>query len=165
LATPGTIKRKYTLNLIDQFASHVEVKLVGATKLARLAEEHLQGIQIDTDLLRVEIAPCFVEHENKRTDIVTLGCTHYPFLVNEMRKLAPWPVDWLDPAEAVARQAVRELQRTANDTDAVHSRLNENQQDRAIMTSPTPSPSTTRLLSGLGLQWQTLNFPSLQIAS
>lgn len=165
LATPGTITRKYTLNLIDQFASDVQVKLVGATKLARLAEEHLQGIQIDTDLLKEEIAPCFVEKEGKRTDIITLGCTHYPFLVNEMRKLAPWPVDWLDPAEAVARQAVRELRRTANERDAEQSRLTESQQDRAIMTSLAPSPSTTRLLSGLGLQLESLNFPSLQAAT
>ncbi|MFT6304052.1 MAG: glutamate racemase [Pseudomonadales bacterium] len=165
LATPGTIERKYTLNLVDQFASHVQVKLVGATKLARLAEEHLQGIQIDTNLLKDEIAPCFVEHEGKRTDIITLGCTHYPFLVNEMRKLAPWPVDWLDPAEAVARQAVRELQRTSNSGGACQSHLNENQKDSAIMTSPKPSPSTMRLLGGLGLQLHALNFPSLQVTS
>jgi glutamate racemase len=165
LATPGTITRKYTLNLIDQFASHVQVKLVGATKLARLAEEHLQGIQIDIALLKEEIAPCFVESEGKRTDIITLGCTHYPFLVNEMRKLAPWPVDWLDPAEAVARQAVRELQRTTNNSDAFPSLLTDKHQDKAIMTSSTPSPSTTRLLRGLGLQLQIINFPSLQAAS
>ena len=165
LATPGTITRKYTLDLIDQFASHVDVKLVGATKLARLAEEHLQGIEIDTDLLKEEIAPCFVEHENKRTDIITLGCTHYPFLLNEMRKLAPWPVDWLDPAEAVARQALRELKRTSSEVDSSHDRLNTDHQDRAIMTSPTPSPSTTRLLNGLGLQLQSLSFPSLQTDS
>lgn len=165
LATPGTIARKYTLDLIDQFASHVEVKLVGATKLARLAEEHLQGIEIDTDLLKQEIAPCFVENENKRTDIITLGCTHYPFLLNEMRKLAPWPVDWLDPAEAVARQALRELKRTTNEVDPQHDRLNSDQQDRAIMTSLTPSPSTTRLLNGLGLELQSLSFPSLQTNS
>lgn len=163
LATPGTITRKYTLNLIDKFASHAQVTLVGATKLARLAEEHLQGIKIDIELLKEEIAPCFVEIENKRTDIITLGCTHYPFLVNEMRKLAPWPVDWLDPAEAVARQAVRELQRTAE--HCIDFQSSTKQQDRAIMTSLEPSFSTVRLLSGLGLQLQSLHFPSLSISS
>lgn len=165
LATPGTIARKYTLNLIEQFAIHVNVKLVGATRLARLAEEHLQGIPIDARLLKQEIAPCFVECEGRRTDIIALGCTHYPFLVNEMRKLAPWPVDWLDPAEAVARQAVRELQRTANDTDINPNPIARHEREIAIMTSANPSLSTTRLLSGLGLQSQTLNFPSLQASS
>ena len=163
LATPGTITRKYTLNLIEQFASHINVKLVGATQLARLAEEHLQGIQIDTDRLSDEIAPCFVETENGRTDIITLGCTHYPFLVNEMRKLAPWPVDWLDPAEAVARQAVRELQRTLGHDEGRLHHTNTSQQDRAIMTSTTPSASTIRLLKGLGLQLDSIHFPSIQL--
>jgi glutamate racemase len=161
LATPGTITRKYTLDLIEQFAGDTQVKLVGATMLARLAEEHVQGLPIDTELLREEIAPCFVEHDNKRTDIVTLGCTHYPFLVNEMRKLAPWPVDWLDPAEAVARQALRELHRTAGHSEESYDRRNREGQDIAIMTSSMPGPSTARLLNGLGLQFKTLNFPSL----
>ena len=38
----------------------------------------------------------------RELDTVVLACTHYPFLVNRMRKMAPWPVDWLDPAEARA---------------------------------------------------------------
>ena len=53
-----------------------------------------------------EIAPCFVEADGRRTDIVVLACTHYPFLANIFRRLAPWPVDWLDPAEAIARRAL-----------------------------------------------------------
>jgi len=114
LATPGTVQRPIIQQLIAKHAKNIQVNLVGATKLARLSEEHMQGREINTEILLSEIAPCFVEKEGSRTDIVTLGCTHYPFLVNEMRKLAPWPVDWLDPAEAVARQAARELERTAN---------------------------------------------------
>lgn len=163
LATPGTITRKYTLNLIEQFASDVQVKLVGATKLARLAEDHMHGMQIDVDLLKAEIAPCFINRGNSRTDIITLGCTHYPFLVNEMRKLAPWPVDWLDPAEAVARQALRELQRTENLRGARRCCTHQRQQDQAIMTLSACRASTIRLLRGLGLQLQSLNFPSLQV--
>ena len=54
-----------------------------------------------------EIEPCFVEKDGRRTDIVVLACTHYPFMANVFRRLAPWPVDWLDPAEAIARQARR----------------------------------------------------------
>lgn len=158
LATPGTIKRRYTLNLIDQFASHCRVNLVGATKLARMAEEHMQGKTIDTTLLANELQPCFVEEGSKRTDIITLGCTHYPFLVNEMRKLAPWPVDWLDPAEAVARQALRELQRVKPANESPLPNLAE---DIAIMTSGRPGAAVARLLGGLGLRLSTQDFPSL----
>ncbi len=162
LATPGTVKRRYTLDLIDRFASHRQVNLVGATRLARLAEEHMQGHAIDIEILREEISPCFVESGGKRTDIVTLGCTHYPFLVNEMRKIAPWPVDWLDPAEAVARQALRELSRTDGTVVPENDkRIDARQQDIAIMTSPSPSAAVTRLLGGLGLQLTDMPFPSL----
>ncbi len=165
LATPGTVKRRYTLDLIEQHASNVSVTLVGATKLARLAEEHLQGVEIDTHVLRSEIAPCFIEKDGKRTDIVTLGCTHYPFLVNEMRKLAPWPVDWLDPAEAVARQALRELHRTQGSEESDSNGVRTIQHDVAVMTSVSPEMSTTRLLAGLGLKTEALHFPSISTCS
>ena len=162
LATPGTIQRPYTQELVKQFASHRHVTLVGATRLARLAEEHMQGQQIDTELLRAEIAPCFVEREGKRTDIITLGCTHYPFLVNEMRKLAPWPVDWLDPAEAVARQARAVLAQTAAECSSVGGETVPRQHDIALMTSGSPPSPIVRLLEGLGLHVTAHSFPTLE---
>ena len=160
LATPGTVSRAYTQNLIKQFANRCEVKLVGATQLARMAEEHMQLRPIDTQLLREEIRPCFVQREQRKTDIVTLGCTHYPFLVNEMRKLAPWPVDWLDPAHAVARQARRLLPEQAVLTQPDDSnRMLHN--DIAIMTSGQPTVAVIRLLRSMGMQLQSMVFPSL----
>ncbi|MGQ7848366.1 glutamate racemase [Granulosicoccus sp. 3-233] len=163
LATPGTIQRPYTKELVKRFASHRQVNMVGATRLARLAEEHMQGRQIDTAILQEEIGPCFVELDGKRTDIITLGCTHYPFLVNEMRKLAPWPVDWLDPAEAVARQARTVLARDL--PEALHDRPGSARPapDIALMTSGSPPSPIIRLLAGLGLHLQARDFPSLSV--
>jgi glutamate racemase len=37
-------------------------------------------------------------------DTVVLGCTHYPLLIEEMRLVAPWEVNYLDPAPAIARR-------------------------------------------------------------
>ncbi|WP_428674452.1 glutamate racemase, partial [Roseibium sp.] len=109
LATPGTVRRAYTRGLIDSFASRCHVRLVGSHALAELAEKHLRGVPVSDEELLGEISDCFLESDGKRTDIVVLACTHYPFLVNRFRKIAPWPVDWLDPAEAIARQLVRVL--------------------------------------------------------
>ncbi|MFK7892590.1 MAG: glutamate racemase [Granulosicoccus sp.] len=159
LATPGTVARRYTSELIEKFASHCEVKLVGATGLARLAEDHMQFKQIDDGLLQAEIAPCFVERDGKRTDIITLGCTHYPFLVNEMRKLAPWPVDWLDPAQAVAQQARRVLNEVKE--PATSSPVLGSGSDVAIMSSGAPPGSVVRLLASMGMTLNHLSFPSL----
>ena len=162
LATPGTIRRPIVQELIKTHAvsNNVDVTLVGATRLARMAEEHMQGNKIDSGSLLEEINECFVDEDGKRTDIVALGCTHYPFLVNEMRKLAPWPVDWLDPAEAVSRQAAREIERCFGDVNST-SELSQHDPDLAYMTSRCPSAATARLLKSAGLQLAEMEFPSL----
>ena len=35
---------------------------------------------------------------------MVLACTHYPLLLDRLNKLAPWPVQFLDPAPAIARR-------------------------------------------------------------
>lgn len=105
LATPGTVKRDYTRALIHTFAYHLDVKLVGATALAGLAERTLRGQTVDDDAIAAEIAPAFVARGSRRTDTIVLACTHYPLLADRLERLAPWPVTWIDPAPAIARHA------------------------------------------------------------
>lgn len=104
LATPGTVARDYTRELIETYAASHRVTLVGATRLAGLAEQALKGEAVDDAVLAAEIAPCFVETDGRRTDVVTLSCTHYPLLLERMKRIAPWPVEWIDPAPAIARR-------------------------------------------------------------
>jgi glutamate racemase len=148
LATPGTVRRQYTRDLIHQWATKCHVRLVGSNRLAGLAEVYMRDGFVDEDAVRAEIAPCFIEQEGRHTDIVVLACTHYPFLVNRMRKTAPWPVDWLDPAEAIARRALSLLAdgRTSQQPD-----LPSNGQDRAVFTSGRVDFATRRLMQGFGL--------------
>jgi glutamate racemase len=80
---------------------------VGSADLASLAESALSGDQVSDDDISVELAPCFVgngEDGSARTDTIVLACTHYPLLVERFVRLAPWPVDWIDPAPAIARR-------------------------------------------------------------
>jgi glutamate racemase len=148
LATPGTVKRQYTRDLIKDWASKCHVRLVGSDRLAALAETYIHDGFVDEEAVRVEIAPCFVERENARTDIIVLACTHYPFLVNRMRKTAPWPVDWIDPAEAIARQALSLLAKTSQVTDATAAAA---QGDIGVFTSGKSTPAAHRLMQGFGL--------------
>ncbi|TWB01713.1 glutamate racemase [Bradyrhizobium stylosanthis] len=105
LGTKGTVKREYTKALIRDFAQGCEVTLVGSPELASLAEAELSGTSVSDDAIRAELAPCFVgEAMGARTDTVVLACTHYPLLLDRLKKLAPWPVDWIDPAPAIARR-------------------------------------------------------------
>ncbi|MHB2264736.1 glutamate racemase [Aliihoeflea sp. PC F10.4] len=149
LATPGTVKRQYTRDLIGEWASRCHVRLVGSDRLAPLAETYMRDGFVDEEAVRAEIAPCFVEKDGLRTDIVVLACTHYPFLVNRMRKTAPWPVDWLDPAEAIARRLL-----TVIDGKASPSGLGD-VPDLAIFTSGNADFAAARLMQGFGLQTAT----------
>lgn len=106
LGTQATVSREYTHALIREFASGCEVVLVGSPRLASIAELELSGQPVADAEIAAEIAPCFVDKDNRRTDTVVLACTHYPLLTARFRRLAPWPVDWIDPAPAIARRVV-----------------------------------------------------------
>lgn len=104
LATPGTVTRDYTRELISAHAQDCRVALVGSPVLAGYAEAELRGERVADDLIADEIAPCFVEDAEGRTDAVVLACTHYPLLLPRLTELAPWPVTFIDPAPAIARR-------------------------------------------------------------
>jgi glutamate racemase len=147
LATPGTVKRQYTRDLIRDWGSRCHVRLVGSTMLATLAEIYMRDGFVDEEAVRAEITPCFIEQDGRRTDIVVLACTHYPFLVNRMRKTAPWPVDWLDPAEAIARRALSLLASEALVPDDPAA----TEPDIAVFTSGKVENAQRRLMHGFGL--------------
>ena len=107
LGTKGTVKREYTRGLIRDFAQGCEVTLVGSADLAALAEAALSGGEVSDAEISAELAPCFVGNggnDPARTDTVVLACTHYPLLMDRLARLAPWPVDWIDPAPAIGRR-------------------------------------------------------------
>ncbi len=153
LATPGTVQRQYTRGLIKEFASMTNVRLVGSDHLADLAETFMLTGKADEEAISNEIRGCFVDVHGARTDIVVLGCTHYPLLTNVMRRLAPWPVDWLNPAEPIARHA-RSLIPASDEVSL--------EQDIAVFSAGMPSPERRRLLAGFGLQSQAMDAPPVQ---
>jgi glutamate racemase len=120
LGTKGTVKREYTHALIRDFAQGCEVTLVGSADLAALAEAALSGEEITDPQISAEIAPCFVgdgKEDPARTDTVVLACTHYPLLMDRLVALAPWPVDWIDPAPAIARRVADLLPPAGREAD------------------------------------------------
>ncbi|MCB8822622.1 glutamate racemase [Microvirga rosea] len=106
LATPATVARDYTRDLVETYAGHCKVNLVGSRRLAGFAEAEMAGTPVSDEELLAELQPCFIAGESGRTDVVALSCTHYPLLLSRFRTLAPWPVTWIDPAPAIARRVV-----------------------------------------------------------
>ena len=145
LGTKGTVKREYTHALIRDFAQGCEVTLVGSAELASLAEAALNGVEVGDAEISAELAPCFVgggDSDLARTDTVVLACTHYPLLMDRLVRLAPWPVDWIDPAPAIARR-VSDLLRPAGD-EADHAGA------EMIFTSKRPHTLSRALMPFFG---------------
>ncbi|HEX9323115.1 MAG TPA: glutamate racemase [Xanthobacteraceae bacterium] len=105
LGTEATVQREYTRALIREFAAGCEVTLVGSARLAALAEAELRGSAVEDAAIAAELTPCFVANA-ARTDTIVLACTHYPLLIDRLARLASWPVEFIDPAPAIARRVV-----------------------------------------------------------
>ena len=142
LGTKGTVKREYTRKLIDDFAQGCEVTLVGSAELASLAERALNGFYVSDKDISAELTPCFVDHGNARTDTVVLACTHYPLLLDRLVKLAPWPVDWIDPAPAIARRVSDLLGSPGRESDQAGAEM--------IFTSQRPHTLSRSLMPFFG---------------
>ena len=142
LGTKGTVKREYTRRLIDDFAQGCEVTLVGSAELASLAESALSGHDVRDEDIAAELAPCFVGHGEDRTDTVVLACTHYPLLLDRLTRLAPWPVEWIDPAPAIARRVSDLLGSPVRETDKAGAEI--------IFTSRRPHTLSRALMPFFG---------------
>jgi glutamate racemase len=112
LGTEATVKREYTRSLIREHAQDCDVDLVGSKQLATYAEAELHGRPVSDKALLDEIGPCFRDAGN-RTDTVVLACTHYPLLIARLEQIAPWPVNFVDPAPAIARRVGHLLESVA----------------------------------------------------
>jgi glutamate racemase len=143
LGTRATVSLEYTRALIREFSAGCDVGLVGSSHLATYAEAELAGTPVADDAIKAEIAPCFIDAEGRRTDTVVLACTHYPLLTARFRSVAPWPVEWLDPAPAIARRVVDLIGPRPQSNAPVPARM--------IFTSGrAPAPALARMLAGFG---------------
>ncbi|HEY6256651.1 MAG TPA: glutamate racemase [Xanthobacteraceae bacterium] len=144
LGTQATVAREYTRALIRDFANGADITLVGSAALASLAEAKLRGERVDDAAIGRELAPCFVEADGRRTDTVVLACTHYPLLLDRLTALAPWPVQFIDPAPAIARRALELMgSRPSEPADAPAQIL--------FTSGRPPSPALSAALAGFGL--------------
>jgi len=144
LGTEATVNREYTRRLIADFAGPCEVTLVGSGRLAGYAEAELHGSPVTDAAIVAELAPCFVARpDGRRTDTVVLACTHYPLLLERLRRLSPWPVAFLDPAPAIARRVVDLTGRPSPGAAAGRARI-------VFTSGQDPAPALTAALARFG---------------
>jgi glutamate racemase len=147
LATRGTVARDYTHALVRDHAANCEVTLVGSPLLAVIAERVMRDEAVEDAEIGREIAPCFVEHDGRRTDQIVLACTHFPLIADRLERLSPWPVGFVDPAPAIARRLDALIGMGPRGAPASH-------EGTAIFTSgEAPPPSLQKTLRRYGLMF------------
>lgn len=104
LATPGTVLRDYTAELIREFAGHCEVISVGSSELAAMAEGKMHGTAVTTNTLQEILAPFHRHPRAGELDTIVLACTHFPLLREELQQAFGREIRWLDSGAAIARR-------------------------------------------------------------
>lgn len=130
LATPATVKRAYTDDLVAQFAADKKVVRHGSAALVQAAEQKLRGEPPDAAALAEALHGLFGAPDGAEIDVVALACTHFPLLTQELAAAAPRTAVWLDSGEAIARRLAHVLSapagaarlRAAGFTDAASAR-------------------------------------------
>lgn len=118
LATPATVARAYTDDLIARFASGVCVVRFGSTALVAAAEAKLAGGAPDPRAISEAIAGLFAAPGGAEIDVVALACTHFPLLRGKLEAAAPAGVTWLDSGAAIARRVADVLNLTQGEASA-----------------------------------------------
>ncbi|WP_428773654.1 glutamate racemase [Vibrio sp.] len=99
IATPATVTREYTRDLIRDFAMDKNVEMLGSTRLVDMAEEKLRGKPIDLVELDGILTPL-----KQKVDVAVLGCTHFPLIKAEIQAVLGQQVQLIDSGEAIARR-------------------------------------------------------------
>lgn len=104
LATPATVARPYTAQLINDFAQDCQVIRFGSHALVTQAEALLCGQAPTLANIEQELVGLFNQPQAQHIDTVVLACTHFPLLSDHLKQAAPQIVHWVDSGAAVARQ-------------------------------------------------------------
>jgi glutamate racemase len=100
LATKVTAEGKKLEESIEKFASNVKVHTIVGYGLVELVEAGKADTDEAEELLSKYIEPLI----EKNIDQLVLGCTHYAFLINRIKKIVGDKVSIVDPAPAVVKR-------------------------------------------------------------
>ncbi len=97
LATKGTLSSEKFLATSEPFRNEINFYEKEGTGLVELIEQN--KIAETYGLLEKYLTPML----EKNIDYLVLGCTHYPFLIPEIKKILPPDIAILEPGLAVAK--------------------------------------------------------------
>lgn len=106
LATAGTLKASKYLNTRGRFEDNVRIEeRVGKGFVELVESGELDGPRAE-QTVRTSLQPLL----DSGADTIVLGCTHYPFLLPLLQRIAGDGIRFIDPAPAVTRQLLNVMQ-------------------------------------------------------
>ncbi len=106
LATPATFQGELYASVVERFAR--DVRLFTDTCPGLVAQ--IEAGELDTPATQAILEKALQPMLQQDIDTIVLGCTHYPFVIPLLQRIAGPQVRVIDPAPAVARQVGRLLQ-------------------------------------------------------
>ena len=110
LATQGTFKGELYLRTLHKFAYNTTVLEQIGTGLVELVESGNTDTPEAEELLRKYIEPMLASG----ADHIVLGCTHYPFLTEAIKRITGDSVSIVNPAPAIAHRTEELLLKSRN---------------------------------------------------
>jgi glutamate racemase len=105
LATKGTLNSELFNKTAEKFQETKIVEQVGFN-LVKLIENGEMYSEEMTSLLNQYLAPMI----QANIDYLVLGCSHYPYLIPQIREILPSHIKIIDSGEAVAKQTQKILE-------------------------------------------------------
>ena len=105
LATQGTLQGSLFEAVVEHWAHGVRVISRACHGLVELVESGDVAAPETEAILRDCVAPLLAQG----TDVLVLGCTHYPFLMPTLQRVLPPHVQVIEPSQAIALQTRRVL--------------------------------------------------------
>lgn len=108
LATKGTLSSALFHQTANLHAKNIEIIEQRGDGLVELIESGETNSVKTFSLLKKYLDPMI----KKNIDCLVLGCTHYPYLIPQLKKILPESVKIIDSGEAVARQTKHVLEKS-----------------------------------------------------
>jgi glutamate racemase len=104
LATPATVARPYTHELIREYAANCQVISLGSSELVQIAEQKLRGEAIDVNAIGRIAQELMRADQAEQMDVLVLACTHFPLLKDELAQYLHTQLKLIDSGAAIARR-------------------------------------------------------------
>lgn len=116
LATKGTLNSELFNKTAEKFQDTKIVEQVGFN-LVKLIEDGKMHSEEMTQLLHTYLEPMI----EANIDYLVLGCSHYPYLIPQIKEILPAHIKIIDSGEAVAKQTQKLLEEKIGLNDSKNS--------------------------------------------